>query len=881
MKTRTSLMLCVMAVIGLAWAPVAQAETIYYDDFSGGSEALNGTTPDTTPTGSETWSVSGTWQADGYTPAWWVHANYASLPFVPASGSVYTLSVDLDVDPYDAENYNSDWLAVAFQNSQTEVWNSPAGFLFKEPGPGDVQSFLEGAGTAEGSFGSGLVNFKMVLDTQPALWEIEYFVGGSSVRGPVAFTTNPTISQIGLHTYWMCGLADNLTLETVEPTVYWDINGSTAGAGGATPAGTWDATNTYWNDTADGTGTTAAWAAGDTAVFAAGGDATGAYTVTVDGTQPIGGLTFEEGTVTLSGGTALQLVANAEMNVASGLTATVTTDISEDAARSLTKAGDGTLVLSGANTYTGGVAVTGGTLVGHTGSIRGDVTLSGGTNVTFNQGSDASYDGVIAGDGSFTKTGAGTLEVTSEAHTYNGGTTVSAGTLRVTGWLPADSTVTVEDGGTLGGAGRVGPIDLLPGGTLAPGASVGTLTADGDVTFADGGNKWVAELLGADADRVTVTSYGDSTLTLGDATALELVIDGADPFEAGTYTLASYDNLVGTFSSVTDLGAYSTGVAYGATAITIELLANLLPGDATLDRTVDLDDFARLRNNFGTGDTWAEADFNGDDTVNLDDFAILRNNFGAHAPEPATLAILAMGGAWLAFRRRRHGTKGTKGTGMRSALKKMAGGLVAAVLALVVAAGACQASTIMEIQIDVNTGQAYLFNPSGTPGDWASVVGYTITSAGSNLLPADSTLPVGTGEWADSWLSLADQTVEFLPPPPPGMPNAYYNAALMAGEWARPELSATTSDLTDGTLGSGLWLDAGESVYIGKVVAPPGGWVEGRYGPGAPHSDLAFRILEYEAPASEASYVNLVPEPATLALIGLGGFSVLLRRKRR
>jgi hypothetical protein len=28
-----------------------------------------------------------------------------------------------------------------------------------------------------------------------------------------------------------------------SPTLYWDINGATAGAGGATPSGTWDAAN--------------------------------------------------------------------------------------------------------------------------------------------------------------------------------------------------------------------------------------------------------------------------------------------------------------------------------------------------------------------------------------------------------------------------------------------------------------------------------------------------------------------------------------------------------------------------------------------------------------------------------------------------------------
>ena len=143
---------------------------------------------------------------------------------------------------------------------------------------------------------------------------------------------------------------------------YWDINGTTPGAGGATPAGTWDATNTFWNGVADGTGATAAWTGGGTAAFAAGTDATGAYTVTAGGTQDIGGLTFEEGTVTISGG-ALRLVSNTAANVAPGLTATVSTPIGQDAtARSLTKTGAGTLVLTVPSTYGGPTVVSGGTL---------------------------------------------------------------------------------------------------------------------------------------------------------------------------------------------------------------------------------------------------------------------------------------------------------------------------------------------------------------------------------------------------------------------------------------------------------------------------------------------------------------------------------------
>ncbi|NLF31432.1 MAG: hypothetical protein GX591_11180 [Planctomycetes bacterium] len=57
------------------------------------------------------------------------------------------------------------------------------------------------------------------------------------------------------------------------------------------------------------------------------------------------------------------------------------------------------------------------------------------------------------------------------------------------------------------------------------------------------------------------------------------------------------------------------------------------PGDADGDGDVDLDDFAALKNHFGTaaGATTAQGDFDGDGDVDLDDFAILKNNFGATA----------------------------------------------------------------------------------------------------------------------------------------------------------------------------------------------------------------------------------------------------------
>jgi fibronectin-binding autotransporter adhesin len=171
---------------------------------------------------------------------------------------------------------------------------------------------------------------------------------------------NGVYSSSGAGSAWMNTGSGTLTVGSA--VMYWDISGTTAGAGGATPAGTWNASNATWNDPA-GTGTAASWTAGLTAAFAAGSDATGTYTVTVDSTQDIGGLTFEEGDVTLTGGTALQMTANNSVYVAANRTATIATPFTQDVSgRALTKGGTGTLVLSADNTYSGVTTLSAGTL---------------------------------------------------------------------------------------------------------------------------------------------------------------------------------------------------------------------------------------------------------------------------------------------------------------------------------------------------------------------------------------------------------------------------------------------------------------------------------------------------------------------------------------
>ena len=95
----------------------------------------------------------------------------------------------------------------------------------------------------------------------------------------------------------------------------------------------------------------------------------------------------------------------------------------------LVKEGDGTLLLTGDNTYASGTAIHAGVLRGTTRSLQGPMQNKG--EIVFDQNFHGAYASHIEGSGSLSKMGNGTVTLTGD-NTFTGGILISEGTLEGT-----------------------------------------------------------------------------------------------------------------------------------------------------------------------------------------------------------------------------------------------------------------------------------------------------------------------------------------------------------------------------------------------------------------------------------------------------------------
>lgn len=355
----------------------------------------------------------------------------------------------------------------------------------------------------------------------------------------------------------------------------------------------WDTSTLNWDSS------TAAWTNDNNAIFGGTGES-----VAVSSGVTVGNMTFNSTGYTLTGTLGLTASGASTVSVGSGLTTTISAAISGTGA-SLTKSGAGTLILSGANTYSGGVTLSAGTLslgassTPTSGTVTsgplgtGTLTLSGGTlnffggaftvanaitatastttNVQVASAQNDVLNGNLTGSGNLNHTANGTTGQLqwggdnsgyTGTYTQNSGNTslafnsASAGSAGAT-WVfnnPTNQRTRLNFGtGTIsfGSMSGNGSIANVAGSGMAT-VSVGALNTNTTFSGILGGSS------AGQGQNIALTKVGSGTLTLSGANTFT----GGTTLSAGTLQLGSATTLSSSTGTITvNGGTLSSSVA--------------------------------------------------------------------------------------------------------------------------------------------------------------------------------------------------------------------------------------------------------------------------------------------------------------------------------
>lgn len=487
--------------------------------------------------------------------------------------------------------------------------------------------------------------------------------GGLSLYQPASALAYSTPGTYNVFQYsgTLGGSASNLSV--LNPTAGFDYTFGTSGsnvtltiAAGSTLSG--------WNVNGGGSwGTASNWTPATvpegTYVAQFNTELTSPATVTLDGVRTVNGLSFNSAQgYTVAAGTSGSLVlskasGSAAVNVLAG-THTVSAPVSLSSTMAttteagsgvtfsgaisgsagITKAGAGSLSLTGANTFNGDVIGTGGEIVfGQASSLgNGNLSLSG-TTLTYGAGNTADISSKVftvslnganvntngnnvtfanaignSGSGVFTKSGNGTLTLAA-GNTYTGGTVAAGGTLVIADnsslGSPALASTLTFNGGyvspaasmTLDNAGaNARPISVGAGsGGFDIGAGI-VLTANGAISGTGALVKNGAGELFIPSNNATYT--GGAVINAGTVRlALNDTAIGQSGLGSGPITLGNGASLYANGAGIT-MGATSHGVLSNAVTVPTGATASLylpgrggfsgvLSGDGTLNIAVD------------------------------------------------------------------------------------------------------------------------------------------------------------------------------------------------------------------------------------------------------------------------------------------------------